>query len=478
MKKYIYGMSLLAAATLLFGCQKTKDSALDADDPVGITVWNYYSGAQQEAFEKLVGEFNDTRGKELGIIVKASSEGGVSDLEDHVLAAAEKKVGAQEMPNVFMAYTDTVYRLDEMGVIEDLTPYFTEEEKAEYVESYLEEGMFKGDGELLIFPVAKATEVFMINLTDWKKFTDGAGIDFDLEMLSTIEGVAETAKAYYEWTDGLTEEENDGKAFFGRDSMANYMIIGACQLGHPLFTRDEDGKMTLDFDEATVRKLWDYYYVPYISGYFGSAGRFRSDDVKTGTIISLVGSSAGATFFPTEVYQNDDESYPIETGILEAPKFADGENYAVQQGAGMAVSKAGAAEMEASVEFLKWFTDTERNIRFSVESGYLPVKKEANDAEKIREALGGSDEVMQTSGVAIDTLNSNGTAYPLAMENGVTVRNILEYSMSDQAQADREKVLMQMAAGGGHDEVVAIYNTDQHFREWYKSVKAELEAAM
>lgn len=32
------------------------------------------------------------------------------------------------------------------------------------------------------------------------------------------------AQRYYEWTDSLTPEENDGKALFGRDAMANYMI--------------------------------------------------------------------------------------------------------------------------------------------------------------------------------------------------------------------------------------------------------------
>lgn len=478
MKKYVCAVGLFAAAMLFSGCQKTKETALDVENPVTITVWNYYSGAQQEAFDKLVSEFNDTKGKELGIIVQASSEGGVSDLEEHVMAAAEKKVGAQKMPNVFMAYTDTVYQLNQMGVVEDLNPYFTEEEKAEYVDSYLEEGIFEESGGLMIFPIAKATEVFMINMTDWNRFAEESGLDIDISELATMEGVTRTAKAYYEWTDSLTEEENDGKAFFGRDSMANYMIIGARQLGNPLILRDDSGKAVLNFDEKTVRKLWDNYYVPYINGYFGSAGRFRSDDVKTGTIICLVGSSAGTTFFPKEVYLSDDESYPIETGILEAPQFEGGVSYAVQQGAGMAVAKAGTAEVEASVEFLKWFTDTERNIRFSVESGYLPVKKEANDAGVIKKAIDGSDEVMETIEVAIDTLQNNEASYSLAMENGVSVRNILEYSMSDLAAEDRAKILECMEKGTGHDDAVAEYDTDEHFREWYESVKAELEVAM
>ena len=36
-----------------------------------------------------------------------------------------------------------------------------------------------------------------------------------------------TAGAYYDWTDAQTPEPDDGKALFGRDAMANYMLVGA-----------------------------------------------------------------------------------------------------------------------------------------------------------------------------------------------------------------------------------------------------------
>ena len=49
--------------------------------------------------------------------------------------------------------------------------------------------------------------------------------------LETVEGLVDTAEKYYNWTDEQTEEPDDGKAFFGRDAMANYMFVGAKQLG-------------------------------------------------------------------------------------------------------------------------------------------------------------------------------------------------------------------------------------------------------
>lgn len=468
-------------ALLLSGCggktaEQEKKSALDPKNPVTITVWNYYTGAQQETFDKLTEEFNEGKGKELGIIVKASSEGGIADLEENVLAAAEKKVGAKDVPNIFAAYTDTAYKVDKMGLVADLNEYLTAEEKEEYIASYIKEGEFADDESLKIFPVAKATEIFMLNKTDWDKFAAATGASLD--NIATIEGLTETAQKYYEWTDSLTEQPDDGKAFFGRDAVANYMIVGAMQLGTEIFQKDKDGNVTIDFPENVARKLWDNYYIPYINGYFSAVGRFRSDDIKTGNIISFVGSSSGATFFPDKVILNDEDSYPIETEVLQAPQFEGSKGFAVQQGAGMVVTKGKDAEVEGAVEFLKWFTDTQQNAYFSAASGYLPVKKEANAFKVMEKESDGTEKVDKVLKVSIDTVNNNILYTTPAHENGTAVRNVLEYSMSDKAQADYEAINAEVAAGTSRAEAAAKYNTDENFKEWYQSIKNELKTTL
>jgi len=113
----------------------------------------------------------------------------------------------------------------------------------------------------------------------------------------TILRLTAAAEKYYNWTDAQTEAPDDGRALFGRDAMANYLLIGAKELGCTIFDV-QNCKMTLDFDKNVIRKLWDNYYVPFIKGYFEANGHFRSDDIKTGTILSYVGSSSSATFFP------------------------------------------------------------------------------------------------------------------------------------------------------------------------------------
>ena len=356
----------------------------------------------------------------------------------------------------------------------DLMDYKTEDEISEYMDSYIDEGKFSSEDSLKIFPIAKATEVFMLNKTDWDKFSDATGAA--LEDISTIEGITAASKEYYEWTDSLTDTPDDGKAFFGRDAMANYFIIGARELGTEIFSV-KDGQPALNFDKDVIRKLWDNYYVPYINGYFASSGKFRSDDIKTGNILAFVGSSAGATFFPDQVTLDDENTYPIEMQAFECPRFKDGEKYSVQQGAGMVVmEKENKAEIEASVEFLKWFTDTDRNIQFAVTSGYLPVKKEANDKELIKKNIDSTDSsVIQVLEASLTQIEETSLYTTRAFENGTDARNVLEYSLSDKAAADRAEVEAAISAGSSREEAVSKYNTDDNFESWYEETLASLE---
>lgn len=477
--KRILASSLLLALTALTACGNpaAMKSPLDSENPTAITVWHYYNGAQKEAFDKLVEEFNGSAGKEQGIVVSAVGQGSVTDLETSVLESATKKVGAEQLPDVFAAYSDTAFAVDQLGLVVDLAPYFTEEELSAYVPDYIDEGRFSGDDSLKIFPIAKSTEIFMLNKTDWDKFAAATGAD--LADCATVEGVTALAKTYYEWTDSQTPAPNDGKAFFGRDAMANYFLIGAKQLGTELLSV-ENGKPVLDFDADTVRLLWDHYYVPYISGYFAANGRFRSDDVKMGDIISFVGSSSGATFFPDSVILSDDSQYPIETLVMPAPRFAEGEPVAVQQGAGMVVASEEETARYASVAFLKWFTDAVRNSLFSIESGYLPVQNEANDIAFIHEQGGVTDgsKIEQIVSVAIDTVKQNELYATKAFANGTEARAVLEKDMTDKAVADREAVVQLIAGGASHADAVAQFDTDENFTAWYQGARAKLQALM
>ncbi|MDE6088441.1 MAG: extracellular solute-binding protein, partial [Oscillospiraceae bacterium] len=187
----------LALALSLSGCGASSDSVenssdytqlIDRNEPVTISVWHYYNGVQQVNFDKSVQEFNNTIGLEQGIIVEAYSKGSISELNDIVIASVKKSAGAETPPDIFTAYAETAYTIDKLGSLADIGKYFTEEEIAEYVDAYIDEGRFSGDHSLKIFPTAKSTEVMVLNVTDWQEFADAEGMSTD--DLRTWEGIA------------------------------------------------------------------------------------------------------------------------------------------------------------------------------------------------------------------------------------------------------------------------------------------------
>ena len=426
---------LLLFASMVTGCSlqgKTgsKEVKLDSDNPSSLTIWHYYNGTQQATFDSLVEEFNATVGKEKGIFVEGYSQGSVSDLEQAISSVLGGEVGAGDLPDIFSSYADTAYAAQKQDKLADLTQYFTEEELSGYVDSYLQEGYFNEDGALYLFPVAKSTEIMMINKTDWEAFAEATGTT--LEELSTTEGVTSVAERYYNWTDDQTPEiPNDGKAFYGRDSMSNYFVIGMRQMGREIF-EVEDGQVTLHTDKELIRRLWDNYYVPYVKGYFAAYGKFRSDDVKTGDILAYTGSTSSAFYFPDRV-ERDDDSYDIESIVLEAPLMEGGENYRVQQGAGMEVTKSDEQHEYAACVFLKWFTQKEQNLRFVCDSSYMPVLKEANTVEALDEVLKENQIDMNEKAydcikTVLDNFDRTQFYTTKNFENGFSARKVLEYS--------------------------------------------------
>ena len=473
--------NICLAAVLVFGLTGCGDrNPLDPGNPVSLTVWHYYNGSQQTAFDALVEEFNDTVGREKGIFVQSYSQGSVSDLEAAVRDSIDGKVGADEMPDMFSSYADTAYEVEQAGALANLSEYLDEEELGKYVDSYIQEGCIASDGTLRIFPTAKSTEVTMINKTDWEPFAEATGAS--LEDLKTVEGITAVSQAYYEWTDSQTPDvPGDGRAFYGRDALANYFIIGMQQLGVEIF-HVENGQLTLNVPKEELRRLWENYYVPMVKGYFGAYGSFRSDDVKTGDLLAYTGSTSSAMYFPGQV-ELDDGSHAIDYIVMAAPVFQGGRRYAVQQGAGMVVCKSDEKHEYAAVEFLKWFTETENNLRFGCVSGYLPVRREAASVSELDRVI--EEQGLEVAPKTYDCLTTvfgqmeDMTLYAnKSFENGTAARKVLEYHLADKAAEDRAAVEEALAQGKSLEEAAADYVTEESFEVWYGAFCEALKQAV
>lgn len=444
-----------------------------AEQPVTVMLWHYYNGDSKNSLESAIEEFNEGRGRELGIEIVSSGKGTLWDMENEINASVGNRPGSSGLPNIIMGYNELASKLAEGGMLLNLAPYFSEEELDGYVYSYLAEGMLSGNREYIkLFPVAKSTELLYLNATDWKRFSEETGAD--ISALSTMEGVAEIAELYYNWTDAQTEAPWDGKAFFGRDDISNFIYISGKQLGVDVVSAGNENRVVVNFPESLARRLWDVYYVPYIKGYFSAEALYHSDDIKTGKVLCYVGSSAGAGYFPGKVILGDKESYEIERLSLPAPKLSGGMDYAIQQGPGMSVIRSNDEEMEAAVEFLRWLSQGEQNIHFAVNAGYMPVSGSMRTAEEISEKVP-ELELSDAMIAAMKTAEENELYTTPPTKGGQQLRDNIGVYLFAKAEADRRLVVARLYEGYSLEDAVSELASEESFRLWYDETLRKID---
>ncbi|OHW63539.1 hypothetical protein EUAN_04030 [Andreesenia angusta] len=469
--RYFIGVALIIATVLLMvtGCSSTDKEAdlLDPDKPITVTVWHYYNGYIKEKFDTAVAEFNETVGMEKGIVIDAKSQADAEQLDIEVLNAANGSMGASLMPDIFAAYPESAFQVKNVKELVSLDEYFSEEELSEYREEFLEEGKIASDGKVYIMPVAKSTENLYVNKTLWDEFAEKNG--FQPSDLQTWEGLVEVAEAYYKET---------GEGFFGINENVNYMIQSSVQLGGEMFDYSEDGTAEFALSKEIAKKIWQNYYVPYIKGHFVKTGRFSSDDVRTGTSIAYTGSTGGASYFPEEVTLDQGDVVPIEPMILPYPYFEDGKKYAVQRGAGMCIVKSDRAHEYASAEFLRWFTDTERNVNFAISTGYFPVKNEALKEEVLIEALESAEIASPAVKASIITTKEMLKDYSFynskPFEKSYEAKTILESHLIDRVRRDLELIKEREAEGQLREQIIESLSSDESFETWYSSLREQI----
>jgi multiple sugar transport system substrate-binding protein len=449
--------------------QPDNEKLLDPENPITVSVWNYYNGSVKDKFDSLVTEFNDTVGADMGIVVEAQSYGDVNELADAVFDSANKEIGTMPMPDVFAAYPDNAFRIDKVSELVNLKEYFSEDELGEIREEFLTEGIFDSQQSLKILPIAKSTENLYINNTYWNEFSAKTGAS--LEDLRTWEGLVKTAEEYNEYS---------GKAFFGIDGNANYMLVSSMQLGDELFVVEGD-KVTLNFSQETAYRIWVNYYIPYINGYFAKSGRFSSDDARTGLIAAYVGSTAGASYFPSEVAMGDNY-VAVDVMTLPYPYFDGSKAYAVQQGAGMCISKSDEAHEYAASLFLKWFIDLPQNTKFAVTTAYLPVKSQALNADSILAEMESENiynsAVKKSIVTTIGMLKTHSLYGNKPFEGSYEIRTIIETNLLDRVKSDLEVLNHRVENGENRLDVIKELSSMEQFKNWYQEFTAEIQSAL
>ena len=332
---------------------------LVSPDNITITLWHTYVEDMRIALDELIMEFNYTVGAENGITVKVTSITDARIVNEQLVAAANDDPGAPELPDMAVIYPQIAVTLAEKGVLVDLGQYIQQTELDAFVPQFIEEGRFGGD-KLYLMPIAKSVEVLYVNRTHYDRFSNETGIGID--KLSSFEGIAEAAAKYYEWS--------GGKMFFYPEGLFNQAMVGFQQLGGNIV---KDNRLNLS--DQVFNRIWDSYYIPAVKGgviIYNGWGNYLA---ATGDVVCATASSAGSTFYPSQIIYADNTKEDVVFDVLPYPVFMGGENVDFQRGGGVCVTKSNLAREKAASAFLNWLTEAKRNLNFCASIGYIPVRK-------------------------------------------------------------------------------------------------------
>ena len=393
--------AILTALTLgcflavLSGC--SRSNLLDPKNPVTLYLWHPYEQRMRANIDELINEFNSTVGAARGIIVRDSFVAETEVINNALLSAADGIPGAPALPDIAVVYPNIAITLANKGLLMDFSAQFSEDELSHYVPDFLEEG--KIGSALYVLPVAKSTEVMFVNAAIFNRFAaDVEGVS--LSRLATFDGLLWTAQKYYEWS--------GGKSFVYYTELFNYTLTVFNQLGGNFL---ENGELNLS--SPIFRRVWDGYFTQAVQGGLAIFDSYGSHLMATGETAAILDTTASVAFLSNTVIYADNTEEEYELIILPYPVFEGGQKASIQQGAGMCVIKSDARKEYAAGVFLKWFTEPEQNLRFTVSIGYMPVTIDAFDEfiENPRAYINGDTVIDDNARKLVDVVSDMQKSY-------------------------------------------------------------------
>lgn len=412
----VMALLMLAGVFSLSACSGPK-AAPNFDVPEGgydgsevtITFYHTMGSNLSDVLNLYIEEFNKLYPN---IHVQHEQVGSYDDVREQI--STEITVSAQ--PNIAYCYPDHVALYNLAGVVATLDNLIesditvtradgsteilglTDEQKADFIEAYYNEGKQFGDGLMYTMPFSKSTEVLYYN----KTFFD----EHKLQLPTTwdeLEALCAQIKAI------------DPESIpLGYDSEGNWFITMCEQYGSDYTSATGDHYL---FDNETnrsfVKKFREWYQKGYLTTQtlYGSytSGLFTAES-GTRSYMSI-GSSAGATH--QRPAATADGTYPFEVGIATIPQVNASNKKVISQGPSVCIfKKDNPQEVVASWLFVKFLTTSVSfQAEFSMASGYVPVLKSVSENPEYAKFIANADGGKYISALSAKVCLEQESAY-------------------------------------------------------------------
>ncbi|MBQ9195903.1 MAG: extracellular solute-binding protein [Clostridia bacterium] len=375
-------LSLLLVLMMLLPCVTAlADFPAEGYDGSAVTVKFYHiisRDNQLEVLNNAIAEFNKLYPN---ITIEAENAGSYNDILNRIPAEI---TGGNE-PNVTFCYADHVATYNASNAVQTLDELIdhpvvglTDEQKADFIEGYYNEGKSFGDDKMYTLPFYKSTEVLYYD----KTFFDANGLTVPTTW-DEVEDVCAKIKAIDEKSIPL-----------GYDSEGNWFITMTEQYGSDYTSANEPHYLfDNDTNKAFIKKFNEWYQKGYVTtaGLYGAftSGLFTSTDETR--CYMCIGSSAGAKYQCPAKDENG--NYPFEVGIATIPQVDVNNRKVISQGPSVCIfKKDNPQEVLATWLFVKYLTtDANFQANFAIQSGYMPAIKSVMDIPEFQDYLAKAD---------------------------------------------------------------------------------------
>ena len=401
--------------------EMTEEPAAPAFEGVTVQFWHVYSDAPGEALQELVDEFNATN--EYGIMVEAFNQGGYSDVEDKFNAGIQ----TGDLPDVVMAYTNSLADWYSVDSIIDLNPYINDAEygltEAEMADLYphLKTAGSAPDGAWVAYPMTQSANVLVYNFT-WAEelgYANPPATSAELKDLVCAAAAQNTELGGdYAGTGGLVYYP----------SSTNWLHFLYAFGGNEL---NEDGT-AYDFTSQAAIDASMYILDLKENGCVFQTESYPNPEQAQRKAIITMSSTAGAPYYAA-AFEDAGNTTDI-WGWIAAPG-PDGQQAvdAFQQMLGVVPSTP--EEEMASWLFVKWLTSPEIQARWVKASGYYGTQYTTEELL----ADYAEENPVWASGVALAAI---GPSEPQAFPAWSSVRGILGDMAAELYNAEDEAGVM------------------------------------
>ena len=135
-------LAALVPGLALAGCGGSK-TLLSPKDPTMLSIWHVYGEQADSPMNRLLTEFNDTVGREKGILLNVTNMTNSAAIGGQLQDAKAGKPGALDLPDLFSAHPADASALGIENLV-DWNDWFTAEDMAAYVPGFVQDGIIEG----------------------------------------------------------------------------------------------------------------------------------------------------------------------------------------------------------------------------------------------------------------------------------------------------------------------------------------------